>query len=111
MSALYLIYGFIAASPGVGWIQDIFHGSLIVYTIHLIIHGIQSLYFRQVTPGVITSVIVFGPIISADHETWSKIRKIPHEVKNKLIIEIGDLYFIKSRCNITTNTFQEYSGK
>lgn len=60
---LCLICGLAAAYPAVGWIQSVFLGSLIVYTLHLIIHVFQSLYIHQAIPGVISSVIVFIPLI------------------------------------------------
>lgn len=60
---LCLICGLAAAYPAVGWIQDVFLSSLIVYTAHLIIHVFQSLFIRQAIPGVISSVVIFIPLL------------------------------------------------
>jgi len=63
LALLCAICGLAAAFPAIIWIQDVFLGSVIIYTIHLIIHTLQSLYIRQSVPGVISSVVIFVPMI------------------------------------------------
>jgi len=60
---LCVICGLAAAFPAIIWIQDVFLGSVIIYTVHLVIHVLQSLYIRQAVPGVISSVLIFVPMV------------------------------------------------
>jgi hypothetical protein len=60
---LCAICGLAAAFPEIIWIQDVFLGSVIIYTIHLVIHALQSLYIGKAVPGVISSVAIFIPMV------------------------------------------------
>jgi hypothetical protein len=58
---LSLISGAAAAFPSTGWVQNIFIGSVVIFTAHLVIHVAQSIFVQKIVPGAITSVIVFVP--------------------------------------------------
>lgn len=49
--------------PSTGWIQNIFLGAVVIFTVHLIGHIMQSIALKQVVPGAITSVLVFFPSV------------------------------------------------
>lgn len=56
---LCLIAWAAASYPSVVWIQNVFIGSTVIFTLHLIGHVLQSVFIKKVIPGAITSVIVF----------------------------------------------------
>jgi len=58
---LSLISGAAAAFPSTGWVQNTFIASVVIFTIHLVIHVAQSIFVRKIVPGAVTSVIVFVP--------------------------------------------------
>jgi hypothetical protein len=58
---LSLISGAAAAFPSTGWVQNIFIGSVVIFTSHLVIHVAQCVFAQRIIPGAITSVIVFVP--------------------------------------------------
>jgi hypothetical protein len=59
------ILGLICAAaslyPSFGWIQFLFLGNVVIFTVHLIVHVFQSIMLKQVGPGTITSILVFIP--------------------------------------------------
>jgi hypothetical protein len=61
MLLLSLISGAAAAFPSTGWVQNIFIASVVIFTVHLVIHVAQIFFVRKIVPGAITSVIVFVP--------------------------------------------------
>ncbi len=56
---LCLIAWSAATFPSIVWIQNIFIGGTVIFTVHLIGHVLQSIYIKKIVPGAITSVIVF----------------------------------------------------
>lgn len=89
---LSLISGAATAFPSTGWIQNIFIGSVAIFTIHLVIHVAQSIFVRKIVPGAITSVIVFVPSLYL----WlSYLQVINMSFGNSLLIALlGAVIFI-----------------
>ncbi|HEX7557313.1 MAG TPA: HXXEE domain-containing protein, partial [Leptolinea sp.] len=58
---LCIITGMAVLYPTVGWVQNIYTGAVVIFTLHLIIHIMQCFIFRKVVPGAATSVLVFVP--------------------------------------------------
>ncbi len=47
--------------PREPFIQGVYLGAVIVYTLHLFVHFAQSLFLRRVIPGTVTSLIILIP--------------------------------------------------
>lgn len=47
--------------PQITWIRIAFISVLVLFTLHLVIHVVQSLFIHKVVPGTITSILVFLP--------------------------------------------------
>jgi hypothetical protein len=47
--------------PQITWIRIAFISVLVLFTLHLVFHVVQSLFIHKVVPGTITSILVFLP--------------------------------------------------
>jgi hypothetical protein len=56
---LSLITGAAALFPSVVWIQNTLISATMIFTLHLIMHVLQSIFIKKIVPGAITSVLVF----------------------------------------------------
>jgi hypothetical protein len=55
---LSLISGAAAFFPSTIWIQYVFISTTVIFTLHLFIHILQSVFIKKIVPGAITSLIV-----------------------------------------------------
>ena len=53
----------LAELTGAQWAMGIWYGGLIAFTVHLIIHILQSLAIKKYIPSLLTSILVFLPSV------------------------------------------------
>ena len=67
ISVLFLLFvitlftGLVVFFPDIIFFQYLFIGFTAVFTLHLLVHIIQSVFLRRIVPGTITSILVFPP--------------------------------------------------